>query len=907
MDEIDNKPEQTPQPGDSLGPYELISLLGAGGMGKVYRARDRRLGREVALKLLPQEMMDNPRRLQRFATEARSAGALNHPNIVAVFDVNLEPPNLYIVTELVDGHSLRRLMERGPVPVKKLYDLAVQIADGLTAAHGIGITHRDLKPENILLTRDDRPKIADFGLAKQEAPAADPEGSTMTMNLTVDGKVVGTAGYMSPEQIKGLPVDHRSDIFSFGLVLYEMASGRRPFQGSSVMDLLAATLKDNPAPLEVDIPQPLQWTIERCLSKEPAERYADTRDLFQDLRHQRERALEMSGMWMTPAMTGKRRRFSWRTALATTSAMLVVTLGAALFLEEPTADISKYQLTPLATSDEFEDAVAWSPDGASIVYQGTVSSRPQIFLKVPASPTPVQLTRCSEPCTSPSWSGDGTRVYFLMRGGLWSVGVAGGDPVLVHDQVREYAVSRDGGRLAILRSLSGGNQILLSEPPGAALAPYPDAPLADVAFSNRPRLAFSPDGSRLGIMAWVSQADRGMEFWELPVPAGKPRKALASIARKFPIRGFDWMPDGRHIVLAAPPKGEVFNTNLHMADIRRDRVWPLVAGIGVEGMPSVSPDGSRLGYTAMEWDNDLVEIDTATGNLTRLLATRRSEYAPDWSPKGDMYAYVTNRSGRIEIWAQSMQRGWDRPLATSENFSDGEDKFLSGPVFSPDGERVAFVRHGVGLGENALPRIWVASVTAGAPVPLRITKGSQWIPSWSPNGEWVVFHHTAEKSGLVKVRVGGLEPPVMLMEAKHQLVPAWSPKGGWIAAPLAGGLTLISEDGKQTRLLDERRFEATGWSRDGSLLYALLDMEGSQRLLSFDAATGRKRGEVAIEIAIPNTRVGSRVSPTLRLSSSPDGKRLATSTLTTTGDLWMLKDFHTGNSLLQRLWLAIGR
>ncbi len=254
--------------GDRLGPYEILAQIGAGGMGQVYRARDARLDRDVALKVLPDDLARDPGRRQRFAQEARAVAALNHPNIVAVYDVGEN----YFVSELVDGKSLR---EVGGMPARAAIDLAVQIADGLAAAHAHGVTHRDLKPENIMVTRDGRAKILDFGLAKVAPAAIGADAATQTQ----EGVVLGTVGYMSPEQVRGQAADPRSDIFSFGLVLYEMLAGKRAFTGASSVDVLSAILKEDPADFPGSVPPALKLIVEHCVEKLPDRRFQSARDL----------------------------------------------------------------------------------------------------------------------------------------------------------------------------------------------------------------------------------------------------------------------------------------------------------------------------------------------------------------------------------------------------------------------------------------------------------------------------------------------------------------------------------------------------------------------------------------------------------------------------------------------------
>ncbi|HEY1336610.1 MAG TPA: serine/threonine-protein kinase, partial [Bryobacteraceae bacterium] len=281
------------QIGASLGPYQIVGGLGAGGMGEVYRARDSRLGRDVALKVLRGAAFRDPDLRRRFVQEANAAGALNHPNIVAVFDADLDGENPYIVSELVEGESLRKLIDRGPISVRKLLDIAVQIADGMSAAHQASIVHRDLKPENILLSREGRAKIVDFGLAKSLAPVTESGSETsITLSMSALGVVMGTVEYMSPEQASGKRVDTRSDIFSFGLILHEMATGQRTFVRRSKVETLEAIINADPPPLPEDLPLPLKWCIERCIAKDPPDRYNATLDLYHDLRAIKDRFSE---------------------------------------------------------------------------------------------------------------------------------------------------------------------------------------------------------------------------------------------------------------------------------------------------------------------------------------------------------------------------------------------------------------------------------------------------------------------------------------------------------------------------------------------------------------------------------------------------------------------------------------
>src|SRR5690348_13545986 len=269
-------------PGTKLGPYEVISSIGAGGMGEVYRARDPQLKRDVAIKILPANFSSDPDRLLRFKQEATATASLNHPNILSIFQIGSQDHSPYIVTELLHGDTLRGVLRNGPVPLRKAIEYATSIANGLAAAHERGIIHRDLKPENIFITKDGHLKILDFGLAKLVQPQFESEAaSTADINTTV-GRVLGTLKYMAPEQLRGQPVDARADVFSFGAILYELLSGRRAFDGATVADTQSAILKEEPAPLSAgnpQIPRSLEAVVTHCLEKSPERRFQCARDL----------------------------------------------------------------------------------------------------------------------------------------------------------------------------------------------------------------------------------------------------------------------------------------------------------------------------------------------------------------------------------------------------------------------------------------------------------------------------------------------------------------------------------------------------------------------------------------------------------------------------------------------------
>src|ERR1700730_10952127 len=378
--------------GTRIGPYEIMAPIGAGGMGEVYRARDTRLGRDVALKILPADVAADPARRQRFETEARAVAALNHPNIVAVYDVAFEDRMAFTVSELVPGETLRQTIARGPAPVRKVLDIAAQIADGLTAAHAAHIIHRDLKPENVMLTPEGRVKILDFGLAKSIARTPSGADATRTIAQSQPGSVVGTVSYMSPEQASGrVDLDGRSDQFSLGLIIHEMITGRKAYERPTAAETMAAIIREDPAALPDSLRGPLRWTIERCLAKEPAQRYDATRDLFLELRQLLDHASEVTGTAPAVTVTAARTRRRWRLPVGALAASLAA--GFLLAKLWPEAPLTTPRYIPFATEAGIQTMPAWSPAGDRIAYSGEVNGVFQILVRKIGSSTPAQITR----------------------------------------------------------------------------------------------------------------------------------------------------------------------------------------------------------------------------------------------------------------------------------------------------------------------------------------------------------------------------------------------------------------------------------------------------------------------------------------------------------------------------------
>lgn len=895
-----------------FGPYEIVGQLGAGGMGEVYRARDHRLQREVALKILPESAASNPDRQRRFAQEAITASALNHPNILAVYDVGVEGGTPYLVSELIEGTSLRHEMSQGRIPIKRLLDLSLQIAQGLAAAHEAGIVHRDLKPENVMVTRDGRVKILDFGLAKvfaEDGELANPP----VLTQTAPGLVIGTVPYMSPEQARGARADFRSDQFALGVVLYEMSTGTHPFRRDTAVQTLSAVIGEEPPPLSelhAALPVPLRWLIGRLLAKSPRERYAHTADIAADLRTIRDHLTEATLPAAAPRETATRRRAIGWAALGLTVACATFALG--LMFAPVGVDLTSYKFTPLATDAGFQGAPAFSPDGRTVAYVAEVDDVLQVFTRSLASPTRFQVTHSRFDCHDPFWSPDGTRIYYhsLARDkeALWQVSPAGGQPEHIIDGATHAAISPDGRTLAFLRSESDRNlqfTLSFSSPPGAEPRRF-----KDFGFSDG-QLRFSPDGSRL--LVWgttghgfdVFKSNNG--FWMIRPDEGKATPVLPSLAGTRIPTVFSWLPDGRHIVFAQDD-GRTPGTHLWLANVDTDDARPLTVTSGSEGGPSVAPNGKRLAFTSEATDFDLVLVPADGSGLQTFLSSTRNELDPAWSPNGAQHAFITDRSGRQEIWLRNQDATFERPLVTDADFPEQTVVFGS-LAFSPDGQRLAYQRFAPATGW----RIWISTVAGGSPV--RLTTGPendryQDGPTWSPEGDWVAFasgsrgaqapDSPAAWQSLVRARVGsGSAAPVVVRRGIVPFArPQWSPDGRWIACQTPEGLTLSSPDGKKSRAISEADWITYGWSSDGARIYGLQPADDLHHfmLVALDIKTGEER--------VINANLGPipQANQPIRGFSRIGDRGFMTSIARVRSDIWLLEGFRAPGGWRDRLW-----
>ena len=908
----------------SLGPYEIVDALGRGGAGEVYRAWDPRLRREVALKVLRERVDPDPERLERFIAEARAASALNHPNIVTIFDAAIDDARPFIVSELIDGKTLREEISR-PLALKRVLDLATQIADGLAAAHEAGLVHRDLKPENIMVTRTGRVKIVDFGLVQPRGVQAPREsvdwGALQNAQTETElGLRAGTIPYMSPEQARGAPIDLRSDQFSFGLVLYEMISGRPAFRRDTPAATLGAIINDE-APMAgvvSRIPPPLRWIVERCLAKEPDDRYAATADLHRDLKTLRDHIGEVAAR--SDLDSPRQRR--WRRILPGAIALVLIVAGAiaSRLIAQPAAvDASKLTFTPLATEAGYEGFPAWSPDGQTIAYAAEVDGVLQIFTRRIASPVSVaQVTQAGYDCKHPFWSPDGKRVYYIslakQREAIWSVGAAGGTPQVAIENASRGAIAPDGRTLAFLRDdepgdIVGAASLWLSTP---EQEPWPRGSLEASARRYEGLgalqfiegvLAFSRDGRSLGLSMvprtiGLQAEHRGWQLWVLPLPDGPPRRRLAWWTDAAPrVSNFAWLPDNRHVVLSVASLASP-GADLWLADLADDRAWPLTRSPDSEYDPAVAPAGDQAVFTRDVSDFDIVEMPLDGNAQRRLIATSRNESDPAWSADGNLLAFVTDRTGADEIWLRRQEgpRSMDRPLITQTDFGDDRTIMLSSPSFSPDGLRIAYQRNAQ---KPIWPlRIWISLIAGGAPVPLLPPshEGYQSAPTWSPDGQWIAYTEWKDRQWkLAKVRVGSGEGPIVLRtDGVPNAVPRWSPLNDWITWGTAQGFVLVSPDGKHERPLPPVRWLSHAWSRDGASIVGIVATPDLR--LSVVRIDVSRSGE-GEERLIADLGMSPPVNDPVRgVSLRSDGKAIATSMVQLRGDLWVLHGLHSRQS-----------
>ena len=786
--------------GTKLGPYEIVSPLGAGGMGEVYRARDTRLGRDVAVKVLPASLASDRELLWRFEQEARAVGTLDHPNILAIHDLGTHEETPYLVTELLEGQTLRERMSGSALPLRKAVDIAVQTANGVAAAHAKGTVHRDLKPENLFITADGRVKILDFGLAKLAEPPADP-GETLAMQAaqgaapTQPGSVLGTVGYMSPEQVRGREADSRSDIFSIGAILYEMVTGRRPFTGDSPVETMSAILKEDPpeiSAIQKGVPPAVERVIRRCLEKSGEERFQSARDLAFAL----EAVSGSSSLAAFPASPEAARVARRRNRLIPVAeAVLLLLAGAAAFWlvqgrSQRRAGPISYRVVSFQPQVVF--SAAFARDSRAIVYSAALAgNRPELYVIRAESPAPQPLGLRDTNLLSVSSKGDlavlvHARYLFhrIFTGTLATMPLVGGAPREILEDVRQADWAADGASLAVIRGIGGKDRL---EFPAGKLLYETSGWLSD--------LRISPGGDRIAFFEHpIRFDDRGsVAMVDL---AGKKTTLSSGYSAE---RGIAWAPDGREVFFAAKDTAQPHIYGVSLAgerrvalegagwltihDIARNGEWLLtrdeiradllvlapgearernVSWLDFSARPLLSADGRTLVFTEETGAIGLNYMSCVQKPPGSAVVQLGEGFAYDLSADGKWAAVIVPSTPQLfKLYPigpgepRTLERGNIESYATVQWFVDQKRALVCGNE------------------PGHATRCYVQEIAGGPPREVTPEGTSDGIPS--PDGRFVLVQNSAGEHLLYPLE-GGEPRPVKSVAATDRLI-RWSPDG----------------------------------------------------------------------------------------------------------------------------------
>jgi len=846
-------------PGTRLGPYEIVGPLGAGGMGEVYRARDTRLDREVAVKILPERFATRPETRARFEREARAVAPLSHPNILALHDVGSAGDIAYTVTELLEGATLGQRLAEGALPVRKAVEYALQAGRGLQAAHDRGLVHRDLKPDNIFITDDGQVKLLDFGLARAAGAgegddstsggAADVSRVATRGPMTEPGTVLGTVGYMSPEQVRGQPLDARSDLFSFGAVLFEMLTGRRAFSAGTAADTMTAILREDPPEMHGSgraVPPALDRIVRHCLEKNPAERFQTARDLIFSLEaiggsqaSGEAAAIAAPGGAAAPGVSrGYAARLIGGLAVG-------IAFGAAAAMwwgrSTPEPPPALRQLSYSGVDSE----PSGSPDGRLIAFVSSRDSHGQIWLRQQPGGDEIALT--SGPDSGPRISPDGSQVLFARREGvvvsLYRVPVVGGEPRRIIEDAYDADWSPDGRRIVFLREKGEG------EDRGASVGvvELDGNGAREIAREAGAHLDFprwSPDGTRIAMRHY--SGENGPHGVLLIAPDGAGRRVLAAPPPYGTLTSPVWNGDGTHLVygelesyatggiaiggagrilrqdvasgktetlLWAPTLGVVIDTfgpgrllvesaarrsNLLEATLGRDADGPAhrwrTRGNSIDRQPAFSPDGQWVIFSSNRSGNlDLWKLSIATGAVRRVTEDAADDWDPAFMPDGRSIIWSSSRSGHFEIWIGAADGTGSRQLT-----NDGAD--AENPTATPDGRLIVY-----NSSNPAHSGLWTIGPDGSGAT--RIVPGVWSTPEVSPDGGWVAFRsqrapRILSVASLADGRV--LPQTIILPGSSSNGRPRWLPDGrrlafvGSDAAGAVGVFTQAFDPGRDT-------------------------------------------------------------------------------------------------------------
>ncbi len=799
--------------GTRLGSYEIIAALGAGGMGEVYLAKDTRLGREVAIKVLPADVAADPERLARFEREARAVSALNHPHIVTLHEVGTSDRGPYLVLERIDGRSVRELLDDGPLPIRRLLTLGTQIAEGLAKAHAAGIVHRDLKPGNVMVTSDGFAKILDFGLAKLVWPELDADGLDAATTLaggTASGMILGTVGYLSPEQAAGRPVDYRADQFALGALLYEMATRVRPFKRTTLVESLAATISDDPEPLRSkrpDIPAPLEWLIDRCLSKDPGDRYASTSDLARELASLRDHLSDMVKM-PTGAMPAGRSGSSQRWRIWSAAMLACVAIGVAAFVAARlTTEVSMPSYRPLTFRRGVLTGARFGPDGKTIYYSGAYGE----------GSSHIYMTHLDRPESRPLDIAPGfllgvsakqelavlltgDRATYSSVGTLVRIPAIGGTPRPLVENATYGDWAPDGEQLAVIRE--GGR---CEFPIDHAVAP------------RCGMIRVSPRGNMVAILHGAGK----LEILDLT------GRKVASDDMPL-IFGLAWSHDGNEVWFTGSESGSSHDRALYalrLAGTRR-----LVARVaGAMAVYDVAPDGkSALVGTGAGW---------VTVNASRSDGGR--EQSLDLFGRSDLVG--VSADSKWLLIDESREVGAGAYLRSTDGKATIPFAGYAARGLSPDGAAVLVHPR------NDLTHLELLQVRGGNSRVIPLAPGLELVPNtpafWSGDGRRLfTWLQPAGSNGLAaRLYMRDAERPWQAISppsAPGQF--AVSPDGSVVAVRgPTEPVTLFSIDGRPPRRLEGERGRPIHWSADAQQLFLAGPEPFPARIYRRNLVTGR--------------------------------------------------------------------
>ena len=800
-------------PGTKLGQYEILSSLGAGSMGEVYRAHDSRLGRDVAIKVLPELLTAEPERLIRFEQEARAAAALNHPNILAVYQMGTFIGVPYLVSELLEGMTLTETIRRGPLPLRKAIDYAVQIAHGLAAAHEKRIVHRDLKPDNLFVTKDGRVKILDFGLAKLIQPKESITNQAPT--ITLPGVAMGTVGYMSPEQVRGLAVDHRSDIFALGAILYEMVMGRATFQRPTSADTISAILNEEPAPishLAPDTPAGLERVVRRCLEKNAEQRFQSASDLAFALQALTDPSISPpSGAHEVPR-DQRTRLLTLRTAAATLAILCLAVLVYFWMQPAPVPKIANYvQLT-----HDGQQKSLIGTDGARL-YLGLGKGRsgsfsPHIIAQISiAGGDPQKMPILPSPNMVPvDLSPDGAGLLVIdglgapPKGPLWSIPLLNGSPRKLGEISGETAAwSRDGKKLAYTNL----SDLFVAKADGA------DSRKLLSVKGDILNVTWSPDGSHLRFDSSETAGTVGQQLeWEVSVDGSGLHRLFEGWHTPPNECCGRWTADGNYFVFQS--NGQLWAFPKRVGLLRSDSApVALTSSPLTLSSPLPSRDGKKLFLVGQTYRGELMRYDSKSSQFAPILGGISAEYVA-FSKDGQWVTYVSYPEG--SLWRSRLD-GSERLQLTYPPM----DAVL--PRWSPDGKMIIFFEFALGADKPA--RIYQASPNGGTPRLLLPNDPHQQLdPNWSPDGSKIIFAgESNDPSSGIRVLDVASGQVSSLPDSQGLYSPRYSPDGRYVSAFSGDSKTLLLFDlqtGKRSEL-------ATGslswlnWSHNSQYVYVL--------------------------------------------------------------------------------------